>query len=716
MNKEADIIEILREEERLGKLHNKSKNNGIILNYKEKILEDTNKKDAPNKYIDTTNLNELYKTVFENSAVAITITDEKERIISWNKYTETLLGMNKDDLHMRTVSFLYPPEEWKKIRSENVRQKGMRYHLETKIIKKNKELIDVEISLSVLKDRMGKTMGSIGIIKDATERKQMEKILKESEEKFKQLYEKAPIAYHTLSPNGKITNVNEKWCKILGYIKEEVTGRPIFDFIIENERGTALSSFKEKIQSKKSYTGGHERTYVTKDNKKRIFVINDYFSFDEGDNVKSVHTTMEDITERKQTEEERKRNTEILQKTNQELTEVKEQLSKLNQDLEKKVEERTTEIKKLLKQKDEFISQLGHDLKTPVSILLNVLPVIEETSEKNVKKECELAIQNIKYIKNLITETLKIAELSSLKVILNKIELNLREIVEGVIKNKLIVFEKKNIKFENKIDKKITVTADKLRFEEVISNIIGNAIKYSSEKNRIITVDAKEKENIVTISIKDTGIGMTKEQLICCFDEFYKADKSRHDLDSVGLGLSICKRIVEKHYGKIWAESPGIGKGSTFYITLTSKPEEKQIYYDKKDKFMKQKIMLVDDNTDFTYIVKKRLEKISEKYEVINANSGKECFELLEHGILPDIILLDIMMPDIEGWDVFVKLKEKIEWKEIPVVFLTAKTDSYSKCFGDITADDYIEKPIEIEELKKRIDKVLGCIKNAKKF
>jgi len=425
---------------------------------------------------------------------------------------------------------------------------------------------------------------------------------------------------------------------------------------------------------------------------------------------------MEDITERKQTEEERKRNTEILQKTNQELTEVKEQLSKLNQDLEKKVEERTTEIKKLLKQKDEFISQLGHDLKTPVSILLNVLPVIEETSEKNVKKECELAIQNIKYIKNLITETLKIAELSSLKVILNKIELNLREIVEGVIKNKLIVFEKKNIKFENKIDKKITVTADKLRFEEVISNIIGNAIKYSSEKNRIITVDAKEKENIVTISIKDTGIGMTKEQLICCFDEFYKADKSRHDLDSVGLGLSICKRIVEKHYGKIWAESPGIGKGSTFYITLTSKPEEKQIYYDKKDKFMKQKIMLVDDNTDFTYIVKKRLEKISEKYEVINANSGKECFELLEHGILPDIILLDIMMPDIEGWDVFVKLKEKIEWKEIPVVFLTAKTDSYSKCFGDITADDYIEKPIEIEELKKRIDKVLGCIKNAKKF
>jgi PAS domain S-box-containing protein len=249
MYKEPDIIEILRDEERLGKLHSKSNSNYIDENIKETSYEDTNNKDTPNKYIDATNLNELYKTVFENSAVAITITDEKERIISWNKYTETLLGMNKEDLLLKNVSFLYPSEEWKKIRLENVRQKGMRYHLETKMIKKNNELINVEISLSVLKNHMGKTMGSIGIIKDATERKQMEKFLKESEEKFKQLYEKAPVAYHTLSPTGEITNVNDEWCKILGYVKQEVIGRSIFDFVIEDERKTALSSFKEKIQS-----------------------------------------------------------------------------------------------------------------------------------------------------------------------------------------------------------------------------------------------------------------------------------------------------------------------------------------------------------------------------------------------------------------------------------------------------------------------------------
>jgi len=426
---------------------------------------------------------------------------------------------------------------------------------------------------------------------------------------------------------------------------------------------------------------------------------------------------MEDITERKFLEEERRKYAEALQWTNDELIMVKEQLRKLNEDLERKVEERTSEIKNLLIQKDEFISQLGHDLKTPISILINVLPAIEEVSGEDVKREFEIAKQNINYIKNLINETLIIAEMSSPKITLDIVELNLRNIVDEIIKSKQIAFEKNNVKFENNIDKKIFIKADKLRFIEIVDNIVVNAIKYMGRLDGSIIIDAKEEDNLVTISIKDIGIGMTEEQIAHCFDEFYKGDKSRHNLNSVGLGLSICKRIVEKHGGKIWVESAGPYKGSTFYFTLKKGGGyDYKICYEGKEGHMKQKVMLVDDNTDFTYIVKKRLENLSEDYLVINANSGMECFELLKKGDLPDIILLDIMMPDMEGWDVFAKLKENAEWRNIPVVFLTAKTDSYSKGFGSISADDYIEKPIEIEKLKERIDKVLSRYQNAKKF
>lgn len=120
-----------------------------------------------------------YRTIFENSAVSISLADEQERIISWNKFTENLLGMNKEDLYLRPVQSFYPEGQWQKIRALNIRQKGLQRHLETKMVKKNGELIDVDVSLSVLKDPEGKIIGSIDVITDITERKKAEEELRE---------------------------------------------------------------------------------------------------------------------------------------------------------------------------------------------------------------------------------------------------------------------------------------------------------------------------------------------------------------------------------------------------------------------------------------------------------------------------------------------------------------------------------------------------------
>ncbi|UCD14394.1 MAG: HAMP domain-containing protein [Thermoplasmatales archaeon] len=226
------------------------------------------------------------------------------------------------------------------------------------------------------------------------------------------------------------------------------------------------------------------------------------------------------------------------------------------------------DLETLVKQKDEFIGQLGHDLKNPLSVLMNALPIIKEESEKaEIKKDCDVAIRNAEYIKNLVIETLKIAELSSTKTTFDINDTNLLEIVDNVIQDNQLVFDEKNIKIENMIDKNITVLADSLRIKEVFSNLVSNAVKYLPEGGKL-TFDmgkSEEKETIL-IAVKDNGCGMTQKQLSHIFDEFYKADVSRHDLDSIGLGLSICKRIIEKHGGRIWAESHG--KGTTFYFTL----------------------------------------------------------------------------------------------------------------------------------------------------
>lgn len=121
----------------------------------------------------------------------------------------------------------------------------------------------------------------------------------------------------------------------------------------------------------------------------------------------------------------------------------------------------------------------------------------------------------------------------------------------------------------------------------------------------------------------------------------------------------------------------------------------------------KKRIMVVDDNPDVIYSVKQGLEALGAEYEIIGAESGEECLKLLKENQIPDLILLDIMMPEMSGWETFNRLKENSLWKNIPVVFLTARTDKTAKKAGEFLGEDYIEKPFQREELKKRIDRIL---------
>ncbi len=123
---------------------------------------------------------------------------------------------------------------------------------------------------------------------------------------------------------------------------------------------------------------------------------------------------------------------------------------------------------------------------------------------------------------------------------------------------------------------------------------------------------------------------------------------------------------------------------------------------------MKKKIMIVDDNYDTIHSIKNGLEDSIDNYDIVGVKNGNECFDLLKKGIIPDLILLEVMLDELNGWDIFTKLKEIPEWRDIPIVFLTSKTDEYSKGFGKISAQDYIEKPFEIFDLRERIEKVLN--------
>jgi len=194
---------------------------------------------------------EKYRTIFENSAVAITLTDENEQIISWNKFTEDLLGMNRDDLFMKPVGSLYPPEEWKKIRKENIRQKGMQHHLETKILRKNNEPIDVDVSLSILKNHEGEIVGSIGVIKDISEQKKIENELEYKHNLLQSLLDNIPDSIYFKDKNNKFIKVNEAKAKRSNTTTEEMMGKTDFDFFLKEDAERSFEDDKKIIETGK---------------------------------------------------------------------------------------------------------------------------------------------------------------------------------------------------------------------------------------------------------------------------------------------------------------------------------------------------------------------------------------------------------------------------------------------------------------------------------
>ena len=123
---------------------------------------------------------------------------------------------------------------------------------------------------------------------------------------------------------------------------------------------------------------------------------------------------------------------------------------------------------------------------------------------------------------------------------------------------------------------------------------------------------------------------------------------------------------------------------------------------------MVKKIMVVDDEPGVRYTVKNGIELLDENYQVTAVESGMKCLDLLKTDQIPDLILLDVMMPEMSGWKTFDKIKENESWRNIPIVFLTARTDRIAKHAGGFLAEDYIEKPAEIPEIKKRIDKIIN--------
>jgi len=246
------------------------------------------------------------------------------------------------------------------------------------------------------------------------------------------------------------------------------------------------------------------------------------------------------------------------------------ELSSSFNDMTQKLQTSKVELEKNIEQKNQLLIQLSHDLKNPLGPVTNTISLLREMEEDDSKKELIHMLQrNTDYIKNLVIRTIEYMKVNATDSPLYLKKVRLLDRIDKIMDIKKPLIDKKNISVSVDIDSELMVKADILYLEELLNNIIENAIIYNKD-NGEIHISAEKTKEFIKISISDTGIGLQEDQLEQVFNEFYKVDASRHVFESSGLGLTISKRIVELHGGTIWIESNGKNKGITVNFTLQS--------------------------------------------------------------------------------------------------------------------------------------------------
>jgi two-component system, chemotaxis family, sensor kinase CheA len=439
---------------------------------------------------------------------------------------------------------------------------------------------------------------------------------------------------------------------------------------------------------------------------------------------------------------------EELQSQSEEMQLQQEELRTINEELEaqykhseqktkdleitkKELEESTQQLQLNSKYKSEFLANMSHELRTPLNSLLILAQILLENKENNLtdkQKEYATTIHMAgKDLLNLINDILDLAKIESGKIDIQYTDLEIEEMVRIIKKQFDPLAEQKQIEFnvvlENNIPK--IIYTDEQKVFQILKNLLSNAIKFTEEGkvNLNIKREVSDKGEYISFEVKDTGIGISyvNQQLI--FEAFQQADgTTSRKYGGTGLGLSISKELASLLSGYIKVESKE-GEGSTFAFLLpatglfhevgsgkeaaaTTEEVHPQLVEDaqflsdtNQDQALTGKeVLVVDDDMRNVFSLTTALETVGMK--VSFAENGKESIRFLENNPETDIVLMDIMMPEMDGYEAMKKIRQDERFQQLPIVALTAKAmgDDRKKCI-EAGASDYITKPVKLEQL-----------------
>jgi len=410
------------------------------------------------------------------------------------------------------------------------------------------------------------------------------------------------------------------------------------------------------------------------------------------------------------------------------------------QNYARELEAKNAALRKLDQLKDEFLANTSHELKTPLNGIIGIAESLIDGATGKLSQQTVFNLSMIassgKRLNQLVNDLLDFSQLKHKKIELKLQPVGMREIADVVLMISQPLVKNKPLQLINKIDPNTPpVDADENRVQQILYNLVGNAIKFTESGTVEISAavieppyhSLKKVKHYLEITVADTGIGIHVDKLDRIFESFEQADGSiAREYGGAGLGLAVTKQLVQLHGGHIRVEStPGSGSRFSFTLPLSkSKVEKKpQEEVSKIHDFGAMKvnpddvlidgetlvptegafqILIVDDEPVNLQVLVNHLSL--QNYAITQATSGMEALEIIHNGFIPDLILLDVMMPKMTGYELCQKIREQFPATELPVVLLTAKdqVSDLVEGFG-AGANDYLTKPISKNELLARI-------------
>jgi PAS domain S-box-containing protein len=491
-----------------------------------------------------------------------------------------------------------------------------------------------------------------------------------SELRYRRLFEAARDGILILNAaTGKIEDANPFMTELLGYARNDLLGKELWEIGVFTDIENSRVAFRQ-LQQKGVIRYENLPLEATNGVRREVEFVSNLYKEDGG---YVIQCNIRDISDRKR--------------------------------LERRLEEHASKIAESNRLKSDFLAVLSHELRNPLAAIRYALPPIEKASlDQSGRKALGVISRQMARLVRLVDDLLDVTRIATGKVTLNREPVTIQSVVSAAVEAVSPAIHAARHEFELIMpDEPLSLEVDGDRIAQVIGNLLMNAAKYTPRRGKITLAVSTDIDQVV-VRVADNGMGISEDQLPRLFEMFMQVGPPEKSQGGLGVGLTIAKRLVESHGGSIEAHSGGPGRGAEFVVRLPLAPTSQTTHVERRQStstmpVRRLKVLVVDDNDDFVQMVTLAIEGMG--HEVRKALDGQTAISAAL-SYRPDVVLLDLGLPIVSGFDVARELRRHREMANVRLVAMTGWGQETDRRHTLEAGFDYhLTKPTEPDELER---------------